>query len=147
MQKLIPPFLFLLSVFIMIGLDFFYPNQQFVLPPFTYLGIPLALIGLSLTIWVRKLFEQKNTEIHTFKTPRTLVRGGPFKFSRNPIYLGFIIALLGVGLFLGNIISLLTALVFFLITNFWYIPFEEKLMEQIFKNEYLDYKSRVRRWL
>jgi len=87
------------------------------------------------------------TEFHTFKKPRQLVTQGLFKFSRNPIYLGFIVALIGVGAILGNVISLLGILIFFLAANFWYIPFEEKNLEKEFGTAYRNYKSLVMRWI
>ncbi|MDF3029106.1 MAG: Isoprenylcysteine carboxyl methyltransferase family protein [Fluviicola sp.] len=89
-----------------------------------------------------------NTEIHTFKTPQKLVTHGLFKYSRNPIYLGFVIALFGVWILLsGNLFSLFGVMFFFLIANFGYIPYEEKQMETIFGQEYLAYKNKVRRWI
>lgn len=86
----------------MIGLNYAFPIHNFLASPFTYIGLPLILAGLGLTVKVRRLFEQTDTEINTFKEPRRLVIKGPFKFSRNLIYLGFTIALLGIGLLLGK---------------------------------------------
>ena len=72
---------------------------------------------------------------------------GLFAYSRNPIYLGFTIALIGVAIVLGNLFALDGLLAFIFATNFWYIPFEEVAMENQFREDYLAYKKKVRRWL
>lgn len=115
--------------------------------PYNYLGIILILLGLIMTIKVKKQFNKINTEIHTFKKPQKLVINGLFKFSRNPIYFGFLISLLGVWVLLGTVLPILGCLLFILITNYWYISYEENKMEKQFGAEYREYKSRVNRWI
>ena len=87
------------------------------------------------------------TEINTFKPPKRLVTDGLFRYSRNPIYLGFTLALLGWAIVLGNLAALDGVLLFFLAAHFWYIPFEEKAMKKEFGTVYEQYKKQVRRWL
>ena len=87
------------------------------------------------------------TEIHTFKMPRQLLTSGMFNISRNPIYLGFSIALLGAALRLGTITALLQMALFIFIANSWYIPFEERNLEQVFGEDFRRYSRKVRRWL
>ncbi len=144
---MIPPFLFLASILAMIGLAYFLPLQRLFFPPYTYLGILFILVGLGMTVRVRKIFDQSDTEIHTFKQPRKLVTIDLFQYSRNPIYLGFSIALFGVWGLLGILSPLFIVLCFILITNFWYIPYEEQMMKQTFGDAYINYKKKVRRWL
>jgi len=76
-----------------------------------------------------------------------MVAEGTYKFTRNPMYLGVTIALLGAAIFFGNALSFLSPLIFFLIMNYYFVPREEKLMENIFGKKYLEYKKQVRRWL
>lgn len=76
-----------------------------------------------------------------------MVTNGLFKFSRNPIYLGFLISLLGVWVLLGIVLPILGCLLFILIINYWYISYEENEMEKQFGAEYREYKSRVNRWI
>ena len=96
---------------------------------------------------IGKRFRSVKTEIHTFKKPKKLITDGLFQYTRNPIYLGFTIALLGIAILLGRATTFIPALAFFLITNFWYIPFEEKNMVAIFGQDYLFYKRKIRRWI
>jgi len=147
MKKVIPPVLFIFCAFLIIGLRFLTPEQPFLMPPISYIGTAFILFGLGITVKIGKLFDKVNTEIHTFKKPRQLIQSGFFKISRNPIYLGFTISLIGVWILIGNLIGLIGILIFFLISNFWYIPYEEKTLKKEFGEEYVIYKSKVRRWI
>jgi protein-S-isoprenylcysteine O-methyltransferase Ste14 len=88
-----------------------------------------------------------STEIHTFKKPRQLVTHGLFRHSRNPIYVGFVCILWGLSMLLGSLSTFIVVLAFVIITDRWYIPFEEKNMEEVFDKAYKQYKKEVRRWL
>ena len=147
MKKVIPPVLFLICIAFMVGIRNVVLIQKIIPEPYNYIGIALILIGLIITVNVRRQLDKVDTEIHTFKKPRRLVTNGLFKISRNPIYLGFTISLVGVWILLGTILPILGCLLFILITNYWYIPFEERTMEKIFGSEYIKYKLKVRRWL
>ncbi|WP_103068028.1 methyltransferase family protein [Aquimarina sediminis] len=147
MKKLIPPILFLICIAAMIFIKNLIIIQEIIPRPFNYIGILFILTGLIMTIKVRKQFDKSHTEIHTFKKPRKLITNGLFKVSRNPIYLGFTISLLGVWVFLGTLLPVVGFLFFILVTNNYYIPFEEDSMERIFGTEYKNYKSKVRRWI
>lgn len=147
MKKIIPPYLFLCCIAIMVALRNLVLIQEIIPNPFNYLGIVFIILGIALTIVVRKGLEKNKTEIHTFKKPSKLITTGLFKLSRNPIYLGFAISLFGVWILLGTIIPLVGCLLFIAITNYYYIPFEEKIMEDVFGSGYRDYKSKVRKWI
>ena len=146
MNKLIPPLLFLICFVSMIGLTMALPQLSFIPTPWNYLGFFLMILGLSFVRKIQQLFKTENTEIHTFKTPKKLITIDLFRFSRNPIYLGFFLALLGWAIVLGNAAAFDGAFLFFVIAHFWYIPFEENKMETEFGQDYLDYKRKVRRW-
>ncbi len=147
MKKLIPPFLFLICILFMVAIRNLIVIKEIIPNPIKYAGIALIIIGILITIIVRKGFEKIDTEIHTFKKPRKLVTNGLFKFSRNPIYLGFTISLIGVWILLGTILPVIGILIFIVVTNNYYIPYEEQIMGKVFGNEYKKYKSKVRRWI
>jgi len=131
----------------MFSFDRFYPIQKWLIRPYNLIGVIPLLIGIFMVVSTEKRFKKVKTQIHTFKVPKKLVTTGLFQYSRNPIYLGFTIALLGIALLYGSLSTLIPVLLFFLIANFWYIPFEEKNMKKVFGQSYLFYKRRVRRWL
>lgn len=147
MKKIIPPFLFLICIVIMVVIRNVIVIQEIIPKPFNFIGIALIVVGIIMTIVVRKRFEKIDTEIHTFKIPRKLVTNGLFKISRNPIYLGFGISLFGAWVLLGTVLPIIGCVLFIIISNSYYIPFEERRMESVFGNEYRKYKAKVRRWI
>ena len=76
-----------------------------------------------------------------------MVKGGLFCFSRNIMYLGMVIMLLGIAIFSGSLIIFLVPVAFFITMNTLVIPHEENDLEQAFGEDYINYKKRVRRWL
>ena len=125
----------------------FLPLAEFMAYPFNLFGLPFIVVGIGIAISGSKAFEKAGTNIETFKKPDVLVTDGLFKISRNPMYLGFVLALLGIALVLGNLSSLLIVVAFFVITDRWYIAFEEDLMTKQFGDRYVEYSTRTRRWL
>lgn len=111
------------------------------------LGLPIASIGLGMSAWGSKRFEEVGTNIKTFDRPDQLVSDGLFGWSRNPMYLGFLILLAGAALGLGSWAGVTAPVVFFVAADRWYIPFEEAQMKRTFSDEYETYAQQVRRWL
>lgn len=128
-------------------LSYLIPTPILLVYPFNLFGVLLIFIGFILAGMVVIKFKQAKTEIHPFKTPQQLVTSGIFAYSRNPIYLGMLMVLIGLWLLLGALSAGLAVIVFFLIINYSNIPFEEKQLEEIFGQDYLDYKKRTRRWI
>ena len=109
-------------------------------------GVPIVIAGVLLTMRSAAHFERAATNIKTFDDPGMLVTSGPFRFSRNPMYLGFTIALGGISLLVASLSAGVGPIVFWLLADRWYIPFEERRMEAIFGSSYQHYRSMVRRW-
>ena len=147
MKRIIPPVLLVICIVIMVVFWLVFPVMQFVTFPVNLIGILPFIGGLNIAKRGSGLFEQRGTNIHTFKNPTILVTDGLYRISRNPMYLGFLIALLGVAILLGNISSLLIVVGFFVITDRWYIQFEEVAMDKAFGQQYAEYKAKTRRWL
>jgi len=78
--------------------------------------------------------------------PNKLVTSGPFRFSRNPNYLGMALLLFGIAILLGNLSAFISPMLFVVLIDIFVIPVEEKNLEKKFGKKYLDYKNRVRRW-
>ena len=147
MKKLLPPALFLISILIMMLLWRLAPTSRNFTFPVSLAGLALLILGLGLTILGSRKFQQVGTNINTFNEPDILVKEGLFRYSRNPMYLGFVIALLGVSALLGSLSTLAVVIAFFVITDRWYIAFEERAMAKKFGEEYEKYKSQTRRWI
>jgi len=110
-------------------------------------GVGLGLAGLSLSLIGRRQFRRRGTTIDTFAAPQTLVRDGLFRHSRNPIYLGLALLLLGIALSFGSVAPLLVWIGFCVLLDRYYIPLEERYLRECFGAEYEGYRQRVRRWL
>lgn len=107
----------------------------------------MIFAGLAVVLWSARLFAAKKTAIKPFEVSSALVIEGPFRFSRNPMYLGMITLLSGVAVLLGSLSAWLTPLAMFITLQKIFIPAEEAMMETAFGKEYREYKRRVRRWL
>jgi protein-S-isoprenylcysteine O-methyltransferase Ste14 len=111
-------------------------------------GFLLGLAGLALAISAGRLFSVVDTEIHpASESNRVLVTSGPFRFTRNPMYLGLLLLALGIALYFGTLPFLVVVPLAFLLINFVFIPFEEAKMQRQFGAQYTDYRASVRRWL
>ena len=142
-----PPYIAFTLLFLSWLVDYLFPQRKFIYPPYNRIGIVLVILGLSLTFSAFYFFKKNKTPIMPGKKPTFVVVKGPYTFTRNPMYLGVTTALLGFSIYFGNLLSLLSPIIFFIIINSVFVPFEEKLMENIFGKKYLDYKKKVRRWI
>lgn len=143
-----PPLLLtlLLAIF-MLGLDRLFPFLRVLYSPMINLGfIPIGL-GIMLILVAAGLFKWRKTTVNPFGEPAVVVREGVYRFSRNPMYLGMLSVLTGVGIGLGNILALSIVPVFVWIMTRWYIEREEQLLERRFGEQYLSYRQKVRRWI
>ncbi|KKJ78118.1 membrane protein [Kiloniella litopenaei] len=148
MKKLLPPVLFLIFIILMAVLCWQQGSPHTIPDGYNLLAIPFIAGGLALAFSGSRLFKRKRTNIMTFGQPDVLVTEGVFRWSRNPMYLGFVTALLGFALLLGGAYSSFAlAVLFLVITDRWYITFEEKIMRKKFGPAYEAYCQKVRRWI
>ena len=143
----IPPVYFVVAILAMIALSRWLPIVSFDHPALFYVGIILILGGLTLDIVSVFLFSKAGTGVRPFTPSTAVVKTGPYRFTRNPMYLGMIIILTGGFLLSGSLSPVLVVPVFWWwIQNRFILP-EEAHMERHLGKAYLDYKTSVRRWL
>lgn len=147
MAWLIPPRLVMILFILMIAADWLAPIRHLIGMPWNFSGLALMALGFGMALAIARRFKRVDTEINTFKTPRKLQIDGLFGMTRNPIYLGMLLFLIGFALVLGSAVVWFGPAVFFLFANFWYIPHEEKNAAEHFGEPYLEYRKKVRRWL
>ena len=104
-------------------------------------------LGLALIIWAALLFRRAGTGIVPFSDATALVAEGPYRFTRNPMYLGMAAMLLGAALLLGSLTPFLVIPAFMALIAERFILPEEAMLEREFGERYAAYKLRVRRWL
>jgi protein-S-isoprenylcysteine O-methyltransferase Ste14 len=147
MRLLLPPVLFLICLALMALLRWLWPITTPFPRPWSLLGIVPILAGLLVGRSGIVQFRRARTNIRPFREADTLVTTGPFRFSRNPMYLGLVLVLLGAWILLGALSPVLGVVVFMVMADRWYIAFEERMLQQKFGPVYDAYRSRVRRWI
>jgi protein-S-isoprenylcysteine O-methyltransferase Ste14 len=111
-------------------------------------GIALIVLGFAFSGWGRLTFRNHGAEIFPWSEAHsTLVAAGPFRFTRNPMYLGIAVIGLGAALLAGTWLMWIVPIAIFALDNFLIIPFEERSMERACGDAYRAYKARVRRWI
>ena len=145
MKIIPPPAHALLILFICKGLDMILPRTVDIFSP--TLGTVIALPGLIFIFWAWiQFFLNKTTPIPNGE-PSALVTGGPYRYTRNPMYLGLLIILASLGFFSGSPVYLLSPVALFFIIDRLFIPDEEAKLEQLFDRRFAEFKLQVKRWL
>jgi protein-S-isoprenylcysteine O-methyltransferase Ste14 len=142
-----PPVLFLLSLVLMVALHYFLPLVRWLDWPWRVLGVVPFAGGLLVGLWGVGQFRRRDTTIIPFEKSSTLIVDGPYRLSRNPLYLAMVLILLGVWLLLGNLSPTLVVGLFVWWISTRFIVKEEQHLETQFGRPYLEYKARVRRWV
>ena len=143
----IPPLYLFTSIALMLVLHFYFPIYKIFEFPVSLVGLIILIFGISMIVWKARYFNKYDTPIKPFEKSTYLIRDGLYRYSRNPIYLGMVILLLGGAILLGSVSPFFVVPVFAFVTQKVFILKEEKDLEEIFGKEYLDYKSEVRRWI
>ena len=112
-------------------------------------GAVTALLGLAISLLGVADFKRARTTVDPRRPAEatTLVTSGLYRYSRNPMYLGVLLVLIGWALFLGNLVSVLFIVGFALFINRYQILPEERLLQEKFGADFMAYKARVRRWI
>jgi protein-S-isoprenylcysteine O-methyltransferase Ste14 len=123
------------------------PAYRFTFPGRSICSVGLALLGVSVSISGVISFKRARTTVNP-TTPglaSSLVISGIYKFTRNPMYLGFLLILIAWAMFLANLLALLPNPHFVVYLNRFQIHQEERVLASLFKHEFATYAARVRR--
>jgi protein-S-isoprenylcysteine O-methyltransferase Ste14 len=110
-------------------------------------GVLVMLAGFAWMAWAWWCFRRAATPLPPTARPATLVDHGPYRFGRNPMYLGMVVMMLGLGLATGVPFMVIAALNFVVIVTAVHVPHEEAQMQHAFGGWYSDYAASVRRWI
>src|SRR5215472_8881807 len=111
------------------------------------LGVPLVAVAIALFSYSVARFQAAGTPVPARKPTTVIVRAGPYRFSRNPIYLAFSLFQLGIAIWVNSVWLLATLIGAVALVHSVVIPKEEQYLERKFGAQYVDYKASVRRWL
>ena len=141
-----PPIAFFSAILLGIALNRAWP-LPFIPTTLGLLGPLITLGAVLLFLLSLQEFRAAGTSVRGSERSTTIVRTGPYRFSRNPIYLSFILLMLGLSIWLNDLWLLITLVpaVGFIVTVV--IPREERFLERNFHDQYSSYRASVRRWL
>lgn len=142
-----PPTYCLIYLLAAVGLHFVFPVARIIPPPWVLLGGLPILLGVAINGWANDAFKRQATTVKPYATPSALVTDGPFRFSRHPMYVGFVTILLGVAVLLGTVTPFVAPVAMGVTLGALFIPHEERALEEAFGGAYTRYAKRVRRWL
>ncbi|HEY9125191.1 MAG TPA: isoprenylcysteine carboxylmethyltransferase family protein [Bacteroidales bacterium] len=145
-KLLVPPVFVLLTLILTVTFYFCCPKFNVIDFPYNLAGLLSVALGFAIMSKTWDLFKKHNTTLE-IKPSSAMITEGVFAKSRNPMYIGMFLLLLGFGICSTNMLSILACFVFVLLVNGLVIPQEEKLMKEAFGQEYDAYKSKVRRWI
>lgn len=141
-----PPIIFLGSILLGIALNWAWP-LHFMPPSVRLVGPLVTACAVVLFLLSYREFRAAGTSVRGNTRSTTIVRTGPYRFSRNPIYLAFILFVVGLSVWLNNLWLLATLVPAVGVIAIVVIPREERFLESNFKEDYLRYKATVRPWL
>jgi protein-S-isoprenylcysteine O-methyltransferase Ste14 len=142
-----PPLVYLGSIALGVILHFAWPVSlvpRGVSPRF---GALVVLLASGLFLFAVRTFRAAGTPVPGNRPTTTIVRTGPYRFSRNPIYVAFSLLQLGIALWVNGLWLVVTLLPAVAVMSLVVIPREERYLEAHFPSEYPPYKASVRRWL
>jgi protein-S-isoprenylcysteine O-methyltransferase Ste14 len=147
-----PPLAWALAVIAGLALDWlvplpFLPADLAAGWPIGWLGALVFALGLALAIWAIVTMTRAGSNVPTNRPTTTIVEGGPYRFTRNPIYLGMFGGLIGLAIAFDNLWLLTMLVPFALVIRYGVVAREEAYLERKFGDLYRGYRLRVRRWL
>lgn len=145
--KMVPPIWLALAIVAMAALHYLLPVARIIRTPWTWLGAAPMVAGIALAVAGAGLFRRHNTGVVPFSPATYLVTTGPYRFTRNPMYLGMVLLLCGVAMMLGTLSPWIVIPLFAWWIGHRFIAQEEVMLEQVFGDEYVRFKQRVRRWI
>ena len=142
-----PPLVYLGSIAISVILHVAWPTSLLPHGVSPHVGAPVVLLAIGLFLFAVRTFRAAGTPVPGNRPTTTIVRTGPYRFSRNPIYLAFSLLQLGIALWVNSLWLVLTLLAAVAVMSLVVIPREERYLEARFPAEYSPYKASVGRWL
>jgi protein-S-isoprenylcysteine O-methyltransferase Ste14 len=142
-----PPFIYLAGLLLGIYGGRLLPGALPSSPVLTLLAYVLLALGLLIALSAFAQFHAKQTNVNPNRPATALVFNGPYRFTRNPMYVGLTCVYLAVTLWTHSLWALILLIAVLLIVRYAVIAREERYLTKKFGDAYLAYTARVRRWL
>jgi len=132
---------------VILVLHFALPLKQILPMPWNFIGLIPLLLGIAINLFADKALHAANTTVKPFQESTTLVTTSVYSFSRHPMYLGFVLVLLGIAVLLGSLTPWIVIPIFAALMEVVFIQVEERMLARKFGEDWLEYKKKVRRWI
>ncbi len=146
-KRPLPPTYLLAFIVIMIALRFLLPIAMIIPVPWTLFGVVPLVAGILVNLAADKAFTRANTTVKPFEESAVLITDGAFRVSRHPMYLGFVLILIGVAVMMGRLTPFFAIPAFAALMDIVFIRVEERMLEEAFGRTWLEYQRGVRRWI
>ena len=146
-KRILPPTYLFVSILVMVTLHFLFPISKIIPFPWNLLGAILIALGLAANLIADRAFKKHKTTVKPFEVSTVLITYGIFRITRNPMYLGFVLILIGISIFMGSLTPYVVIPVFAVLMDVVFIRGEQKMLEETFGESWLDYKQKVGRWI
>jgi protein-S-isoprenylcysteine O-methyltransferase Ste14 len=146
-KQIFPPTYLLASILTMLLLHFFLPVARIIAAPWNLLGIVILIAGVAINVGADNLFHRVRTTVRPFEESTTLVTTGLYRFSRNPMYLGFVLILISVAILCGSLTPFFVVALFAVLMDRGFIAREEKMLARKFGASWQKYEAMTKRWI
>jgi len=146
-KKIMPTTYLLVAILLCVVLHFLVPILYIMASPWNLIGLIPLFFGLWINLSADRAFKKAETTVKPFEESNALIQDGVFRWSRNPMYLGFVAILIGISVLLRSLSPYIAVVVFVVLIDLMYIQVEEQMLEKKFGDEWKRYRSRVRKWI
>ena len=142
-----PPTYLLISIVLMALLNLLLPLGKIIPEPWNLLGISLLILGILINVLADNAFRLAGTTVKPFEESTLLITSGLYRYTRNPMYLGFVSILIGIAILLGSLAPFVIVALFSSLLDREFITVEEEMLEKRFETKWYEYRMKARRWI
>jgi protein-S-isoprenylcysteine O-methyltransferase Ste14 len=146
-KQILPTTYLLIALIAMLIFHFVIPIIMLIPYPWNLLGLIPLILGITINFIADGALHKAGTTVKPFQESSTLITGSVYGVSRHPMYLGFVLILIGVAILLGSLTPWVIIPIFVVLMEVVFIQVEERMLGEKFGPVWLEYKKKVRRWL
>jgi protein-S-isoprenylcysteine O-methyltransferase Ste14 len=146
-KRPLPPSFLFVALLLMPVVHFLLPVRQLISLPASLLGVLPLVVGIVLNFAADAQLKRHRTTVKPFEESAALVTTGVYAGTRHPMYLGFVLILLGVAVLFGSVGPFVIVAVFPFVMEATFIRVEERMLTARFGEQWLAYRAKVRRWI
>ncbi len=146
-KRVLPPTYLVVSIVVMALLHFLVPISELIVYPWTLFGIIPLAAGITLNLIADSAFKKAQTTVKPFEISTVLITTGMFQICRHPMYLGMVLILSGLAIFMGSFTPFIIVIIFAFLMELVFVRKEERMLKQQFGPTWDAYKNKVRKWV